>query len=155
MELDGRRIDAKPAVADRLPPSKEREDRMNARKDDRKYGREDRYSDRDHHKIFVGYCCLLFTCKNTLRNCLFVFACGCNRQLQPDITGDDLRQVFSQFGPVVSTVVQLDRATNRSRGFGFVVFTDEKSVENCLSSSGVSLGGHKLAITRAVVREKG
>ena len=47
---------------------------------------------------------------------------------------DELRQIFSQFGPVVDAIVMLDQNTQRSRGFGFVTFENgcdgaQKSVD--------------------------
>ncbi len=35
-------------------------------------------------------------------------------------TDEELRSLFEQVGPVVSAVVIMDRATGRSKGFGFV-----------------------------------
>jgi len=34
-------------------------------------------------------------------------------------------EFFKQFGPVIDSVVMLDRTTKRSRGFGFVTFARE------------------------------
>src|SRR4051794_20560105 len=39
-----------------------------------------------------------------------------------DTSTDDLRQAFSKFGNVVDAAVIPDRATGRSRGFGFITF---------------------------------
>ena len=36
------------------------------------------------------------------------------------ITQNDLQQIFSEYGTVVSTQIISDRETGRSRGFGFV-----------------------------------
>ena len=36
------------------------------------------------------------------------------------MTGDDLRQLFSQFGTVTDAVVLSDKFSGRSKGFGFV-----------------------------------
>ncbi|KAF4728050.1 hypothetical protein FOZ63_008064, partial [Perkinsus olseni] len=37
-------------------------------------------------------------------------------------TEKDVADFFSQFGPVVSAEIKMDKVTGRSRGFGFVVF---------------------------------
>ncbi|KAF4706823.1 hypothetical protein FOZ63_033007, partial [Perkinsus olseni] len=37
-------------------------------------------------------------------------------------TEKDVADFFSQFGPVVSAEIKVDKVTGRSRGFGFVVF---------------------------------
>ncbi|EER13459.1 Pre-mRNA-splicing factor SF2, putative [Perkinsus marinus ATCC 50983] len=41
---------------------------------------------------------------------------------------------FSQFGPVEHSVVMFDRNTGRSRGFGFVVYSQVTDMETCLAS---------------------
>ncbi|TKG96599.1 RNA-binding protein [Puteibacter caeruleilacunae] len=41
-------------------------------------------------------------------------------KLNPRITGEDLNNLFSQFGEVASAKVVIDRETNRSKCFGFV-----------------------------------
>jgi cold-inducible RNA-binding protein len=40
--------------------------------------------------------------------------------LSPETREDDLRQIFSEFGKVLSTKVVIDNATGLPRGFGFV-----------------------------------
>lgn len=37
---------------------------------------------------------------------------------------------FEKFGTVTDAVVMMDRATQRSRGFGFVTFADEVSSDS-------------------------
>ncbi|GKY92362.1 hypothetical protein MPSEU_000207100 [Mayamaea pseudoterrestris] len=54
--------------------------------------------------------------------------------LPAEIDRDALKDIFSEFAPVTDTVVMVDQATGRSRGFGFVSFENgslgaEKSVE--------------------------
>jgi hypothetical protein len=41
------------------------------------------------------------------------------------VTDESFLRYFEQFGPVIDSVVLLDRRTKRSRGFGFVTFRDE------------------------------
>ena len=41
------------------------------------------------------------------------------------VTDESFLRFFEQYGPVVDSVVLLDRRTKRSRGFGFVTFRDE------------------------------
>ncbi len=45
------------------------------------------------------------------------------------VTSEKLYEVFSAFGPVVEAKVLVDRATNRSRGFGFVTFQNEADAD--------------------------
>ena len=45
-----------------------------------------------------------------------------------DATDKDLEELFAQFGEVQSANIVMDRATGRSRGFGFVeMATDEEA----------------------------
>lgn len=45
-----------------------------------------------------------------------------------------LRQKFEEFGPVEEAVVVKDRDTGRSRGFGFVRFTNEADATNAMGA---------------------
>lgn len=44
--------------------------------------------------------------------------------LPVDVTHDEFREYFEQFGALIDSVVMFDHETNRSRGFGFVSFED-------------------------------
>ena len=47
--------------------------------------------------------------------------------LPSDITDQQFRTFFEQFGELLDSVVMFDRDTHRSRGFGFVTFVDPVS----------------------------
>ena len=47
---------------------------------------------------------------------------------------DDLKQIFSDFGEVVSAKVIMDRDSGRSKGFGFVEMSDEESAQKAIES---------------------
>ena len=44
--------------------------------------------------------------------------------LHLDSTEEDLREFFQEFGEIVDCVVMRDGHTKKSRGFGFVTFSD-------------------------------
>ena len=46
-----------------------------------------------------------------------------------DTTDQELEQSFSEYGEIVSAVVVKDRYTDRSKGFGFVEFTEEADAQ--------------------------
>lgn len=50
------------------------------------------------------------------------------------------RAYFESFGPVVEAQIIRDRLTGRSRGFGFVTFHDESSVEAVVRTKHVIQG---------------
>ncbi|MGB1242976.1 MAG: RNA recognition motif domain-containing protein [Chitinophagales bacterium] len=45
--------------------------------------------------------------------------------LDYQITEEDLRDIFEEYGVVTSTKVVIDRESNRSKGFGFVEMQDQ------------------------------
>ncbi|RKP38336.1 hypothetical protein BJ085DRAFT_17371 [Dimargaris cristalligena] len=49
-------------------------------------------------------------------------------------TQDQFRQFFEQFGPVVAATLIHDKATNKSRGFGFVSFATEEGYLKSLNA---------------------
>lgn len=48
------------------------------------------------------------------------------------VRDDELYEAFSQFGDVEECVVILERNTGRSRGFGFVTYTDSSAAERAV-----------------------
>jgi len=47
-----------------------------------------------------------------------------------NVTDEILRHHFSQFGTVVDAQIIRDHISNKSRGFGYVTFHDENTVDN-------------------------
>ena len=45
--------------------------------------------------------------------------------LSYNISDEDLRQLFADYGEITSAKVIMDRETGRSRGFGFVELSDD------------------------------
>jgi hypothetical protein len=67
-----------------------------------------------------------------------------------------LRQAFEAFGPVMEAKVVLDRETGRSRGFGFVTFTDAAHAQQALTElDGQSLDGRTIRVNEAQERAPG
>ena len=61
-----------------------------------------------------------------------------------------LSEVFSQYGSVVSAQVISDRATGRSKGFGFVeMSTDEEANAAMQALNGQDLDGRKIIVSEA------
>lgn len=65
-------------------------------------------------------------------------------------TDQDLREYFTRFGTVLDCVLKVDPATGRSRGFGFVLFSDVATVDDVLAQSHTLQGR---AITPRKVRK--
>ena len=65
-------------------------------------------------------------------------------------TDDSLKQLFSQVGTVVSARVITDRASGRSKGFGFVeMSTDEEAQKAVVELAGKDLDGRAIVVNEA------
>ena len=67
-----------------------------------------------------------------------------------DTEGEQLKEAFSRFGPLVEATVVTDRGTGRSRGFGFVTF--EKPIDAAAAAKqmdGAELDGRTLRVNPA------
>jgi RNA recognition motif-containing protein len=66
------------------------------------------------------------------------------------ITQNDLQQIFSEYGTVVSTQIISDRETGRSRGFGFVEMDSAEAFRSALQgANGRDVGGRQISVTEA------
>jgi RNA recognition motif-containing protein len=65
-------------------------------------------------------------------------------------TEDDLREVFSEYGTVISSTIITDRETGRSKGFGFVEMSTEAEADAALNgTNGRDFGGRTLKVDKA------
>uniref|UniRef100_A0A224Z5Z9 Rna binding protein musashi/mrna cleavage and polyadenylation factor i complex subunit hrp1 n=1 Tax=Rhipicephalus zambeziensis TaxID=60191 RepID=A0A224Z5Z9_9ACAR len=69
-----------------------------------------------------------------------MFIGGLSWQTAPE----GLREYFSKFGDITEVMVMKDPSTRRSRGFGFVTFSDPASVDKVLASGPHELDGKKI-----------
>ena len=68
-------------------------------------------------------------------------------------TDAELRTLFEGFGAVESATVVLDRDTGRSRGFGFVTFTEDEAADSAISKmDGAELDGRTIKVNEAHAR---
>ncbi len=73
-----------------------------------------------------------------------------------DTTDASLQSAFENFGPVAEAKVITDRDTGRSRGFGFVTYTEGSDAEAAISSlDGSDLDGRTIRVNEAQNREGG
>ena len=76
--------------------------------------------------------------------------------LSYDTTSEDLKELFAQAGTCESASVITDRATGRSRGFGFVEMSSDSEAERAMSElNGHELQGRKLTVSEARERSGG
>ena len=47
---------------------------------------------------------------------------------------DDLREFYSQFGEITDCIVMKDKSTGKSRGFGFVTYSNASMVDEAMKN---------------------
>ena len=66
-----------------------------------------------------------------------------------------LNDAFAEFGEITEAKVITDRDTGRSRGFGFVTFTDGAAADTAISTmDGSNLDGRTIRVNEAQQRER-
>ncbi|XP_043692256.1 heterogeneous nuclear ribonucleoprotein 1 [Telopea speciosissima] len=66
------------------------------------------------------------------------------------VTEDEFKNFFSKYGKVVDHQIVRDHATNRSRGFGFIIFDSEQVVDDMLSKGTmIDMEGTQVEIKKA------
>ncbi len=68
-------------------------------------------------------------------------------------TEDEIRNLFAQYGEVVSVKFINDRETGRFRGFGFVEMDEDAAREAVQALNGKEVGGRALKVNEAQERE--
>ncbi len=68
-------------------------------------------------------------------------------------SGDELAEVFSQFGNVTRTAIIMDRERGRSKGYGFVEM-DEGGEDAIEKMNGTEYGGRTIKVNEARPREQ-
>ena len=71
-----------------------------------------------------------------------------------NIQDNDLSGFFSEYGEVSSAKVIMDKATSRSRGFGFVEMADEEAAKKAIAAlDGSTKEGRTIKVTEARQKE--
>ena len=74
--------------------------------------------------------------------------------LSYNISDEDLRLLFADYGEITSAKVIMDRETGRSRGFGFVELSDDELAKKAIEElNQASYDGKVINITEARPRE--
>ena len=76
-------------------------------------------------------------------------------KLSFDSTDQSLNDLFATYGTVTSATIIMDRATNRSKGFGFVEMEDLKSAQKAIAElDGKEFEGRTIVVNTARPREE-
>ena len=70
------------------------------------------------------------------------------------INNDSLKELFAQYGEITEAIVISDRATGRSKGFGFVTFTNADDAQKALEMNGREVEGRPIIVNVAKPREE-
>ncbi|KAK9065246.1 hypothetical protein SSX86_016629 [Deinandra increscens subsp. villosa] len=73
--------------------------------------------------------------------------------LASTVTESDFKNYFDQFGSTTDAVVMYDHNTQRPRGFGFITYDSEESVDKVLCKTFHELNGKMVEVKRAVPKE--
>ncbi len=55
--------------------------------------------------------------------------------LHPSLTTENLINYFSQFGEIEKGIIMTDKVTGKSRGFGFIIFSNKETIDKIMSYS--------------------
>lgn len=69
-----------------------------------------------------------------------------------ETTGQELTELFAEFGEVISAKIITDRESGRSRGFGFIEMNDNEAKKAIEELNGAEYKGFQLTVNEA--REK-
>lgn len=73
--------------------------------------------------------------------------------LSASLTEEEFKNYFEHFGRITDVVVMHDSTTHKPRGFGFITFDSEDSVENVMQNSFHELNGRLVEVKKAVPKE--
>ncbi|GAB5556695.1 MAG: RNA-binding protein [Schleiferiaceae bacterium] len=71
------------------------------------------------------------------------------------LSEDELSRAFEAFGEVQSARIITDRETGRSRGFGFVVMSDDSEGQTAIDNlNGSELNGREMRVNVAIDKQR-
>jgi RNA recognition motif-containing protein len=72
-----------------------------------------------------------------------------------DVTENDLKNAFSEFGEVSSVKIITDKFSGRPKGFGFVEMPDNSEADQAIKAlNGKVLNGRRIKVNQAEARGK-
>jgi len=72
-----------------------------------------------------------------------------------DVTEDDLRNAFSEFGEVSSVKIIIDKFSGRSKGFGFVEMPSNSEADQAIKAlNGKVFNGRSIKVNQAEAKRK-
>ena len=72
-----------------------------------------------------------------------------------DVTEDDLKNAFSEFGEVSSVKIITDKFSGRPKGFGFVEMPDNSEADQAIKAlNGKAFNGRSIKVNQAEAKRK-
>ena len=72
------------------------------------------------------------------------------------VTDEALKKAFSEFGDVEEATIIMDRFSNRSKGFGFVTFSDDEAAKKAIAEMNEKdFEGRTIKVSESKPREEG
>ena len=72
-----------------------------------------------------------------------------------NVADEDLKDFFAEYGEITSAKIIMDRATGRSRGFGFVEMPNDEEAKKAIQElDGGVVEGRTISVTVAKPREE-
>lgn len=72
-----------------------------------------------------------------------------------DLQDEDLKSLFTPYGDVDTAKIVMDRATGRSRGFGFVEMPDGTAAAKAITElDGATVGGRPVRVSEAKPKQE-
>ncbi|KAI8474754.1 MAG: hypothetical protein J3K34DRAFT_382980 [Monoraphidium minutum] len=76
--------------------------------------------------------------------------------LAPETTPDQFKAYFEKYGKVIEAQIMVDHNSNRSRGFGFITFEEEASVQHVFNAGPMhELAGKRVEVKSATPKGSG
>lgn len=69
--------------------------------------------------------------------------------LKPELTDDEIKNFFSQYGTIVEVEMPFDKQKNQRKGFCFITFEQESVVTDLLKTPKQVIGGHQVDVKKA------
>lgn len=75
--------------------------------------------------------------------------------IPPSVDRDELKTIFSTYGPVVDSIVMVDQVTQRSRCFGFITFeTGSDGAQKAVAAQPIAVQGRQVEVKLATPRSE-
>ncbi|CAB5367440.1 unnamed protein product [Rhizophagus irregularis] len=74
--------------------------------------------------------------------------------IAPEVSEEEFKEYFLQFGNVIDATLMVDRDTGRPRGFGFITFDSSEPVEKAMGRNDLEIQNKPVEVKRAMPKHK-